>query len=283
MENIVRTKSNARLKLIRHYISDKTYNWLFVPGGPGLGSESLTDLTDILNLPGNIWHFDFPEDGSNISENKSSHFSNWQKALIEATCKFDNVILVAHSSGGMFALATPEIEKNLMGLILMDSAPNSDWQKYFAQYVKENSITEAETLQKLYQENPSDDLLKCLTIACAPYFSTKKGQEKIINILKKLPFNYKSHLWTEKNFDATYKAKWIPQRIPTLIFCGDQDHITPLKLFSELSEFQRKNILIREIKNAAHFPWIDNPEDIKQIFSDYCQRVLFSSRVRPDK
>ena len=271
-DNLVWTNSKARLTLYRRN-NNKNYNWLFLPGGPGIGSESLTDLTKILNLPGTIWYVDFPDDGSNTSINNDKNFANWQKALIEATQAFDNVILVAHSSGGMFALATPEIEKNLIGLILMDSAPNADWQKFFMNYAKANPLIEAEELQKNYQGNPSNDLLKKLTIICAPYFSMNESLEKVIIMLESLPFNYRSHMWAEKNFDPTYEAKWAPQEIPTLIFAGDQDHITPLKLFSESKKFQRKNILIRAIKNAAHFPWIDNPEQVKQLFTEYCQRL----------
>lgn len=224
---IIMTKSHARLKLICNIPSNKNYNWVFIPGGPGLGSESLTDLTNILELPGSMWHFDFPGDGSNISENPDNQFHNWQKALIESTHVLKNIILVCHSSGGMFALETPYLEKKIIGLILMDSAPNAQWQKYFESYTQENKIPEVEKITKLYYKNPSNDLLKQFTILCAPYFSIEHRQDNIIKILEKLPFNYKSHLWAEKNFDRTYQAKWIPQKIPTLIFAGDQDHITP--------------------------------------------------------
>jgi len=183
----------------------------------------------------------------------------------------DNVILVAHSSGGMFALATPELENNLLGLVLMDSAPNASWQNLFTENVKNNPLAEAETLHEKYEKNPSNTLLRELTIASAPYFSTSTSLEKIIKVLSLLPFNYKSHLWAENNFDRTYQAKWIPEKIPTLIFSGDQDPITPLILFSQAQEFQRQNIWIRDIKNASHFPWMDNPAQVNQVFVEYCQ------------
>ena len=115
--------------------------------------------------------------------------------------------------------------------------------------------------------------MKNLTIACAPYFSTHNGLQKIISLLKSLPFNYKTHQWAAKNFDQTYKLKWVPKTIPTLIFAGAEDHITPLKLFLDSDHFQRANILIREIENASHFPWIDNPHQVKQIFDEYCQQL----------
>ncbi|MBA3536038.1 MAG: alpha/beta hydrolase [Tatlockia sp.] len=274
-QNTIWTKSKARLKRLRK--SEAKYNWLFLPGGPGLGSESLSNLTDILSLPGSLWLLDLPGDGSNHTEDDEQSFSNWSQALIEATQKLNNVILVAHSSGGMFALATPELESNLSGLVLMDSAPNAEWQNLFMHYVKEHPLPEAEKLQLIYEKEPSNEILKKLTMASAPYFSTAKSLNTLVTLLASLPFNYKSHLWAENNFDQTYKAKWIPQKIPTLIFAGEKDSITPLILFSEAKEFQRENISIHEIKNASHFPWIDNPEQVKHLFEEYCQLLEHSA------
>lgn len=275
MKNKIWTDSKARLTKL-HSDNNSKYNWLFLPGGPGLGSESLRDLTEILHLPGTLWHVDFPGDGSNFPE---MSFMNWRKALIEACNELDNVILVAHSSGGMFALATPELEKSIIGLVLMDSAPNKGWLKFYIKYVNAHPLLEAQKLQKLYEEIPSNELLKELTIACAPYFSTIKSLSRIIALFNTLPFNYKSHLWAEENFDRTYEAQWIPKKIPTLILGGDQDHLTPLTLFSELKKFNRRNVIIREIKNASHFPWMDNPEQIKQAFSEYCQLLISQEKI----
>jgi pimeloyl-ACP methyl ester carboxylesterase len=272
-KNYLWTKSKARLHFIQTN-SDGHYNWLFFPGGPGLGSESLNGLAEILHLPGTIWFGDLPGDGANLTEDDTEYFSHWPQALMELTSALPNVILVAHSSGGMFALATPELEKIITGLVLMDSAPDASWQHHFAQYVKENPIPDAENLQALYDTHPSNERLKNLTIACTPYFSTKNGRNKIISLLESLPFNYKTHQWAANNFDQTYHRKWIPEKLPTLIFAGDQDHITPLKFFTDLKDFQRDNILIRTIENASHFPWIDNPEQVKEVFETYYQKIL---------
>lgn len=277
-KKLIWTKSKARLKLFRHN-NRNNYHWLFLPGGPGLGSESLCDLVEMLDLPGSMWYVDFPGDGSNIYSQDDESFLNWQVALIEACREFDNVILVAHSSGGMFALATRELEDILKGFILMDSAPHSGWQEIFMKYVKDHPLVETEILQKNYNENPSNALLKNLTIASAPYFSTTKSIKKIINMLASLPYNYRSQRWAEQNFDSSYKATWVPEAIPTLLFAGEQDPITPLKLFTDAKEFNRSNIQIQSIKNASHFPWMDNPEEVKLLFSEYCRWFrLMSSR-----
>jgi len=263
------TYSRARLQLIKS--NSHHYNWLFLPGGPGLGSESLKGLTEILDLPGNTWHVDFPGDGSNTTEDDALAFSCWSQALIEVVSALPNVVLVAHSSGGMFALATPELEAKLCGLVLMDSAPNASWQQAFNEYINEHPISDIEALQQLYINNPSNEALKKLTIASTPYFSTDHCAQQMKLLMEHLPFNYKSHLWAAKYFDDTYQAQWIPHT--ALIFAGEHDHITPLSLFTESREFQRENILIREIKNGSHFPWYENPEQVRAVFEEFEARL----------
>lgn len=276
MKNYIWTTLKARLLLVKTQ-AGAPYHWLFLPGGPGLGSESLYELTKGLQLPGSIWHLDLPGDGSNVTPNNMEYFSRWSDALIEAVQVFDNVILVAHSTGGMYALSTPELENLLTGLVLMDSAPNASWQTMFLEYVTQHPIAEMEKLLQIYTETPSNETLKKLTIASAPYLFTKKAFSKGISILETLPINYETCDWSAKHFDATYKAKWIPKNLPTLIFAGEEDHITPFNLFALSEPFQRDNILIREIKSAGHYPWLDNFEQINAVFNEYCQR-LFGSR-----
>jgi len=271
------TKSRARLHCVRS-VEGASYNWLFLPGGPGLGSESLVGLTDILNLPGTTWLIDLPGDGSNTTSDDAGHFARWSEALVEATTALSNVILVAHSSGGMFALATPALKNILHGLVLMDSAPDSSWQAHFGLYVQAHPLPDSQALQKEYDEHPSNEALKRLTIACAPYFLTDAGMATSISLFTSLPYNHVTVDWAAKNFDQTYKALWVPDNMPVLIFAGDEDHITPLALFRHAREFQHENIVIREIQHAAHFPWIDNAEMIRQLFAEYAERLKHFTR-----
>jgi pimeloyl-ACP methyl ester carboxylesterase len=115
MLSYLRAKLESRLKRVRSS-GKKKLNWIFLPGGPGLGSETIAPLTSILKLPGTIWHLDLPGDGSNLR----GSFKNWKPALLEAVQALDNVILVGHSTGGMLALATPELQYLLKGLILKE-------------------------------------------------------------------------------------------------------------------------------------------------------------------
>jgi pimeloyl-ACP methyl ester carboxylesterase len=272
----LQTPSGARLQWIRS-VEGKDFHWLFLPGGPGLGSESLILLCNLLQLPGTMWRLDLPGDGSNTTPNNYESFSHWSSALIEAVSQFKHVIVVAHSTGGMYVLSIPKIENLLDGLILLDSAPNAEWQILFGKVLNDFPIPELEILQEKYSKSPSNGALKKLTIGSAPYLFTEKGLTTGIKMLESLPYNYQACQWSEQHFDQTYQAKWIPQTIPTLILCGEQDLITPLSLFAEEEPFHRDNIEIKSIKNAGHFPWIENPEDVVAVFKEYCIRLDFSS------
>ncbi len=60
------TQSGMRLSPMR-LVADPTdtLNFMLVPGGPGIGSESPADLVDCLPPDVNAWGVDLPGDGSN--------------------------------------------------------------------------------------------------------------------------------------------------------------------------------------------------------------------------
>jgi pimeloyl-ACP methyl ester carboxylesterase len=241
------------------------YHWLFLPGGPGLGSEYFYELTQHLDLPGTCWHIDLPGDGSNRFDDDRSRFPTWFDALKEAVSIFDNTVLVAHSSGGMLALATPGLEKSLSGLVLLDSAPDASWRDAFMQYVAQHPVDIAPPT--------TDESLKAFTLKSIPYFLTEEGVKKDTAWLESLPFNFDAYDWCDKNFDSTYAAKWTPEKVNTLILAGDQDVITPLPLFSSKKDFQKDNILFVKITAAGHFPWIENLEAVCNAFHQYANSL----------
>ena len=272
-QSVFWTHSYARLQRVRGYTKEGI-NWLFLPGGPGMGSESLLPLINILKLPGNFWLLDLPGDGSNTTANNAESFSHWASAIVEAVCEFNRVILVAHSTGGMYALSLPELENHLEGLVLLDSAPNASWQASYSEFVASSPIPSVEILQDQYVKNPNNDILRELTIASSPYLFNQEGFEAGVESLRSLPYNYESCEWSAQHFDQTYQAKWIPQMVSTLILAGEEDLITPLKYFEEDKRFCRDNISLKSIKRAGHFPWIENPVEVANAFSAYAKQFV---------
>ncbi len=260
------TASRARLQWVRTQ-EGENWNWIFLPGGPGLGSESLLPLINILHLPGTVWRLDLPGDGSNIEQGAA--IRHWAKALLEAADSLENVIMIGHSRGGMFLLSLPELEKKIKGLILLDAAPDNSWQEEFASRITHSDSPEEED----YKNHPSNETLRKFVLAGAPYMFTKEGLAKGLRSLEGLPYNHEAIQWTLKHFDPGYSAKWIPQTMPTLILSGSEDLATPLKLFSRKQEYHRSNISLVEINNAGHFPWIENPAAVANAFNDYIRSL----------
>lgn len=271
-KNALWTKLGSRLQLVKS-AKGAQFNWLFLPGGPGLGSESLHELIDCLDIPGSLWCLDLPGDGSNTTSNNAEAFQHWSSALLEAVNAFENVILVGHSTGGMYALATPLLEKALTGLVLIDSAPDTSWQIALGEMMKASPIPALNDLNQLYIQNPSPVILKEMTLTSASYFFTEQGLQKGLSMLSGLPYNVETCNWSDKNFDSTYQAKWIPQTLPTLIMAGSHDYMTSLNLFKNNEAFHRPNIMMHEISQANHFPWIENPKEVAALFNDYCKLI----------
>lgn len=271
-KNYLWTSLKARLNFIKSN-HGTPFNWLFLPGGPGLGSESLTSLVDQLELPGTMWYLDLPGDGSNISDRDHYSLKLWSESLIEACSALENVVMVAHSTGGMFVLSVPELKTLLKGLILMNSSPDSSWQYGFINYCSQHPLPSVEIAQSIYNKHLNNENLKKLTLASMAYILTEEGMQKDFSFFEQLPYNHSACAFASQEFDRTYKALWVPDNIPTLIFAGDQDHVTPLNLFKQNREFNKPTIIMHSINNAGHYPWIENPKQVTSIIYEFCNNL----------
>ncbi|MDO8954747.1 MAG: alpha/beta hydrolase [Gammaproteobacteria bacterium] len=266
------TKYGARLQCI-YTDPQSALNWMFIPGGLGLGSESLLGLTAILKgqIPGSLWLFDFPNDGSNISPDHS--IENWAAALQEAVLSLENTVIVAHSTGGMIVQSLSELEPLLTGLVLLDSAPDTSWQLSFADYAAKNSSPEIQSAERAFASEPNDETLRELVLVTAHYSFNDNSLAAGLTLFRGLPINYRATEWMAKNFDSSYVATWIPAQLPTLILGGNQDRIISLSVFTDKAEYHRENITFKPISQAGHYPWHDNPEEVLMSFKSYCGKL----------
>lgn len=67
---------NYRLNKLKEDNSCKL-NWLFLSGGPGMGSNYLIDFVSKLDLQGSLFVEDFPGDGDNRNIEEIS-YENWK-------------------------------------------------------------------------------------------------------------------------------------------------------------------------------------------------------------
>ena len=261
------------------------WNWLFVPGGPGLGSESLCGLAETAQAPGTTWLVDLPGEGSNrdLPGLPDDPFALWPGVLVEAAQALDDVVMVGHSTGAMFILSVPELEAHLAGMTLVSGAPHAGWRSAFGQYAQEHPIPEVGAAAQAYVEHPNDVNLRALTLAAAPWNFTEDSLPEGRILLSGLPYNHEATSWADAHFDDTYQARWVPQTIPTLILGGAQDRIVTQSLWQEESAFTRPNILHHRAPGAAHFPWIENPESVRMAFTDLVDRLNASAPPPPPR
>lgn len=269
MREYLWTLDGGRLQHRGSY-GDANINWLFLPGGPGLGSEAILGLVELMQkkISGTYWLFDLPNDGSNILIDKP--ISNWRVVIKQAASAFEKVILVAHSTPAMYVQTMPELENLLHGCVFIGSAPDASWQKIFESHCKIHSDENIAVAEKNYVDCPNNESLRQLLIAAAKHcFVTGASLAAGKNLFANLPVNYLAHVQAAKSFDSEkYQATWIP-KIKTLITTGSNDYITPLSLYKNNHEYQKENIVIREITNAGHYPWFENPQEVIQGFKEW--------------
>ncbi len=267
MSNCLYSNVGYRAKLVATQ-PGMPLHWLFLPGGPGLGSESFGDLCQSLRLAGNTWCIDYPNDGSN-QDKHYQEFNRWKDGLVDLLKSFNNIILVAHSFSGMFVLSDPRIEKYIKGLVLLNTSPNANWMQEIPRQAEKYHLPNVSSLQEQYQKDPSDALFKKLTLACAPYFFSESTVELGKALLQKLPYSHTSYDWAGTHFHPHYEAQWIPEEIPALIMGSEYDHITPLSLFQDDERWQRNNIQMECLSDVGHFPWVSNGNQIKSMINDF--------------
>lgn len=265
------TTSGVRMRL--HASRAGTLNWLLLPGGPGLGSESLLELADALDVPGSVWLVDLPGDGSNTARAKADPFAQWPQVLVEAAQAFSDSIFVGHSTGGMYLLATPQLRGLICGLALLDTAADCSWYERFAEMTRSHPLPAFDRAAAAYEQDPSAANLMRLAVASAEWNFTPKSLDAGRALLARLPYNGDAVAWSEANFDHTYKAAWWPLDIPILRLWGEGDRIVSQQSW-DADDYATTNVMTRVISDAGHFPWIDNPVAVTDAFNAFVERVF---------
>jgi pimeloyl-ACP methyl ester carboxylesterase len=267
------TPSGVRLS--RRVVRPGPFNWLLLPGGPGIGSESLVELVEILDVPGSIWLVDLPGDGSNRNAPGApgDPYSVWPQVVMEAAKALPNVIFAGHSTGGMYLLATPELEAHLVGLVLLDTAPDCSWYPRYVEMAQANPLPDLDAATAVYEANRCDENIAAIAVASAPWNFTPQGLSAGHDLLSRMPYNNAAVEWSDANFDHSYEAQWWPRVLPTLIMAGSDDRIVWQGGW-DASRFQGAHIQRRLIEGAGHFPWVENPGAVGDAFSDLAEQIL---------
>lgn len=270
MQNNYFYDDNAvRYQLVKTNPGHTIYNWLFLPGGPGVDSNYFLTLINELDVPGNFWLIDLPTNGSNNTSqiDPNYNFDNWGDCLLSSIQKFQNPIYVGHSFSGMFPLLFTQLEQLLKGFIILNSAPCL-WQEEAAKCAKENNLPLLNEPMAEFEKNPNSETLKTFLSSCASYYFPESNLEMGKKLFEQMTINHLAAAWwIRKVHEINFNAKWIPQEVPTFILGASHDFITPYSLFENDVRFQRKNITMKKIQNAGHFPWLEQMTIVKEAFS----------------
>lgn len=264
-------ENNIRTSLIKNQEAP-ILNWLLLPGGPGADSQYFESLVNAIEIEGNIWFVDFPNNGSNL-HTEDYNYDQWLDIFIPFVKNFQNPIIVGHSFGGMLPLLFPELENLLKGLVILNSAP-SLWLEEAVKYAKQFKLPDLSNEAQAFIKTPNQETFEAYLNVCIPYYFPLNSLENDKQLLAGLPFNYHAALWWQrKAIEMNFSAKWIPQKTPTIIINAEYDCIVPYTLYQNDTRFNRSNIEKIVLKGAGHFPWIENPSEIKAIFNQFEQSI----------
>jgi pimeloyl-ACP methyl ester carboxylesterase len=267
------TPSGVRLRL--HSSRPGDLNWLFLPGGPGIGSESLEELAAALGVSGAIWLVDLPGDGSNrappgVAEDP---YARWPQVVIEAAQALPNIIFAGHSTGGMYLLATPELEQHIIGLVLLDTAPDAGWHSHFVKMTANHPLPEVDAAMSIYEADRRDANIAAVAVASAEWNFSASGLEAGRDLLARMPYNSAAVDWSDAHFDYVYAAAWWPQSLPVLVLSGAEDRIVWQGGWTN-ERFQTPNANFKTIPGGGHFPWIENPMAVNAAFAQMADRII---------
>jgi pimeloyl-ACP methyl ester carboxylesterase len=266
------TPSGVRLRRFARRQGD--LNWLLLPGGPGIGSESLEGLAAALTVPGTIWLVDLPGDGSNRNPpgQAADPFEAWPGVVVEAAQALPNAVAVGHSTGGMYLLATPALERHCRGLALLDTAPDAGWHARFVDMTQRHPLPAVDAAAARYEADRRDDNIAAIAVASAEWNFTSAGLEAGRDLLSRMPYCSAAVDWSEIHFDHVYRHAWWPRSMPVLVMAGAQDRIVWQGGWDD-DAFRTPNALFRTIPGGGHFPWVENPTAVASAFHDLAARI----------
>jgi pimeloyl-ACP methyl ester carboxylesterase len=262
------------VRLTRARANPGGWNWLFFPGGPGIGGESLAELVTTIDVPGTSWLVDLPGDGSNVDAPgaPTDPYPIWPGVLLEAVEALPNSVAVGHSTGGEYLLSVPALKDQLAGLVLVSTAPDCRWMPTFEAMCAADPIADVAAATERFEREPNNSTLGDLAVATAPWNFTPAALPAGRELLARMPYNRDAVEWSDQNFDRTYVAAWWPEAVPTLIVSGERDRIVDQRLWHD-PNYVGDNVTRVEITDAGHFAWIDQPVQVHRAFADFVGRL----------
>ncbi|MEO7124096.1 MAG: alpha/beta hydrolase, partial [Lacisediminihabitans sp.] len=187
----------------------------------------------------------------------------------------DNPVCVGHSTGGEYLLSIPELEHRIRGLVLVSSAPNSEWMPIFEAMAQENPLPGVNDAAERYENDPTNVTLGQLTVQAAPWSFTAESVDAGRELFARMSYNKDAVDWSDRHFDRSYVAAWWPATVPTLVVSGSADRVVTQQLWDD-PRYTGPNIRRHIIRDGAHFCWIERPDAVRAAFADLTRDILDS-------
>ena len=95
--------------------------------------------------------------------------------VVEAAQVLPNAVFVGHSTGGMYLLATPEIEQHVIGLALLDTAPDCGWHARYVAMTERDPLPEVAVAMAVYEADRRDENIAAVAVASTPWNFSAAG------------------------------------------------------------------------------------------------------------
>lgn len=247
-------------------------NWLFLPGGPGLGTEYLAEFSKQLILPGTVSLVDFPFDGTN--QHGSLNINVWQKGLFDLIQTIPNPILVTHSFAGMFALSLLEPHENIAGLVLMNSTTSDSFFQHVSAMQHQHDLPDLAPAAAAFHLSPCKANFQRLWQDYKYYCFTKEEILLGKKMMKVFAYNDKSYYFSVQNFYSKFQYQQKQYSFPILTIASENDYVCPPRVFIEDKNYQAENILNKIIPGAGHFPWLKHFDEVQNCLNEFIEKYL---------
>lgn len=246
-------------------------NWIFLPGGPGLGEEYFEDLFKEKFLLGNVYLYKFPK--YEAIANYELFYLALQKDISDIIQYLKNSILVGHSFSGMLlqTLSIPS-SKNCK-LVLLNSSPSLDCFESAKNALLDFSKSEQKIIAKTEQnyafKKTNQNFIEMLK-AWSPYYVNRKNKTEYYKMLSACSVDYQFYEWGRNYFFEKFvKIGKIPK--DSIIINSSKDKICPSHLYKnyDLTE----NWLV-SLDLSSHFPWLENKPIFNQALIEVEKKIL---------